>query len=451
MRPAMAAIDREAALERFRRNRSRSGELFSLIPDEAWLDRPIALRNPIGFYEGHLPAFNVLTLWIRAMGERGVDPALEKIFERGIDPEVAPVPGAEPSWPSRARTIDYARRADATVERAILERPVEREDNPLLRGGLALYTMLEHEPMHHETLHYMWRRLPYDRKLPGDGAPAPVPGPPEAPRPRMVRVPPGVATLGAGRDEIAFGWDNEFPRRAVSVPEFEIGEHDVTNAEFLEFVEAGGYRREELWDADGLEWVRSARVSSPPFWVRGDRGWDWLGMFERIPLPPAWPAWVSHAEASAFARWRGARLPSEAEFHRAAFGDPSGRERAFPWGDAPADETRGNFDFRHWEPVAVGSFPQGVSAWGIHDLVGNGWEWTSTVFEGFPGFEPMASYPQYSADFFDGKHYVMKGASPVTARELVRRSFRNWFRPTYPHVYASFRLVRNKAGDGDVR
>ncbi|MEO8430701.1 MAG: SUMF1/EgtB/PvdO family nonheme iron enzyme [Acidobacteriota bacterium] len=441
MRLAVLPIRREEALEWFRRNRRRSAELFSLIPDRAWLDRPIALRNPIGFYEGHLPAFNLLTLWIRALKEPGLDAELEKIFERGIDPDVAPDPGRDAeAWPSRERTVRFAGRADALVELAILERPLERADNPLLWRGQALYTMLEHEPMHHETLHYMWRRLPYDRKLAHDGVPAPVTG--DAPPPeRMVPVPAGSATLGAAPDEIPFGWDNEFPRHAVEVPEFSIGEHDVTNAAFLEFIEAGGYGREDLWSPEGWEWVRSEGVSAPPFWVAGKRGWEWLGMFDRIPLPPAWPAWVSQAEAAAFARWRGARLPSEPEYHRAAFGEPSGRERAFPWGEDPADATRGNFDFRHWEPVPVGSFPAGASAWGIHDLVGNGWEWTSTVFGGFPGFEPMASYPQYSADFFDGKHYVMKGASPVTARELVRRSFRNWFRPTYPHVYAAFRLA----------
>ena len=93
------------------------------------------------------------------------------------------------------------------------------------------------------------------------------------------------------------------------------------------------------------------------------------------------------------------------------------------------------------DPVPVGSFPRGQSAWGVHDLVGNGWEWTGSVFEGFPGFAPLPTYPLYSADFFDGKHWVMKGASPTTAKELVRRSFRNWFRGNYPYVYAKFRLA----------
>jgi formylglycine-generating enzyme required for sulfatase activity len=149
------------------------------------------------------------------------------------------------------------------------------------------------------------------------------------------------------------------------------------------------------------------------------------------------------AEASAFARWRGARLPTEDEFQRAAFGSPDG-EREYPWGgDAPALR-HGVFDFSNWDPEPAGSHPDGASAWGVEDLVGNGWEWTSTAFAPFPGFRAMASYPEYSADFFDGEHVVLKGASPATARELLRPTFRNWFRRRYPYVYAAFRCVTSE-------
>ena len=119
---------------------------------------------------------------------------------------------------------------------------------------------------------------------------------------------------------------------------------------------------------------------------------------------------------------------------------PSGSSRGVT---ARRMRPRGNFGFQHWDPVPVGSYPAGVSAWGVHDLVGNGWEWTSTVFNGFPGFEPMASYPEYSQDFFDDDHLVVKGASPATGCGLVRRSFRNWFRPQYPYMYATFRCARD--------
>jgi formylglycine-generating enzyme required for sulfatase activity len=165
-------------------------------------------------------------------------------------------------------------------------------------------------------------------------------------------------------------------------------------------------------------------------------------MFGRIPLPESWPVYVSLAEAAAFARWRGVRLPTEAEFQRATYGSPSG-EREHPWGDRGADSSLGAFDFCGFDPVPSGSSPAGASAWGVHDLVGNGWEWTETVFAPFPGFRVIPSYPEYSADFFDGQHFVMKGASTATARELLRPTFRNWFRRRYPYMYATFRCARS--------
>jgi formylglycine-generating enzyme required for sulfatase activity len=117
----------------------------------------------------------------------------------------------------------------------------------------------------------------------------------------------------------------------------------------------------------------------------------------------------------------------------------------YPWGDDQPETRYGHFDFAGWDPQPVGRHPAGRSAWGVDDLVGNGWEWTSTVFAPLPGFRPMASYPEYSADFFDGRHYVMRGASSATARTLLRPSFRNWFRPNYPYVYATFRCVSERA------
>jgi ergothioneine biosynthesis protein EgtB len=436
-------IDRAASLEWFRRNRRRSEEIFASVAPDAYYDRPIALRNPICFYEGHLPAFGVNTLLRRGLGEPGVDSRLETLFERGIDPEdESHVPGAAGNgWPAREEIRRYADAADRRIAQAIAQGDIARDANPVLAGGLALFTILEHEPMHQETLAYMWHRLPYDKKVRPPGAPAlDVGGAP--PARTSVRVPAGRATLGAAPGAIPFGWDNEFPARVEEVPAFEIDVHDVTNRDYLEFVEAGGYERRDLWTPEDWAWRLEQNVSCPAFWEQEGARWFWRGMWERVPLPEAWPVYVAHAEASAYARWRERRLPTEAEFQRAAYGTPEGHERRYPWGDEPPDDSRGNFDFRRSDPVPVGSFPRGASAWGVHDLVGNGWEWTSSVFAGFPGFEPMASYPVYSSDFFDGKHFVMKGASPVTARELLRPTFRNWFRGNYPYVYATFRCVK---------
>ena len=438
------AVDRSSVTDWYRRNRQRSRAIFDLIDPAAYYSRPIALRNPIVFYEGHLPAFSIIALLRRGLGGPPVDERFEKLFERGIDPDSAeaavPRSGASTAWPARADVLEFAARADVAMLEA-LGRTALTADRPAMANGQALYTALEHEAMHQETLLYMWHRLPYSQKQkPTDLRYELEP----TARPALggsVRVPAGTATLGANRATAPFGWDNEFDEHQVQVAAFDIDRFNVTNAGFLEFVEAGGYEDPSLWSADHWTWIQSEQVTHPAFWVREQGQWFWRGMFELIPLPPAWPVYVSQAEASAYATWKRRRLPTEAEFHRAAYGTPDGTERVFPWGDGAPDATRGNFDFMSWEPVPVGSRPDGASAWGVHDLVGNGWEWTSTVFGPFEGFAPMATYPEYSADFFDGQHYVMKGGSAATASELLRRSFRNWFRPNYPYVYATFRTA----------
>jgi formylglycine-generating enzyme required for sulfatase activity len=205
----------------------------------------------------------------------------------------------------------------------------------------------------------------------------------------------------------------------------------------------GGYERRNLWSDSGWEWISSQEHSYPSFWIPNGDSWCYRTMFAEISLPLDWPVFVSHDEASAYARWAGKELPSEAEWHRAALGTRGGSERAYPWGaEAPAAR-HGNFDFQRWDAVPAGSFPDGNSDFGVADLVGNGWEWTRTPFAPFPGFQPFSFYPGYSANFFDGKHFVMKGGSPRTAACMLRRSFRNWFQPHYPYVYAAFRCVEH--------
>jgi iron(II)-dependent oxidoreductase len=433
---------RDALIARYRAGRAKSRELFAMVAPEAFYDRPIALRNPIVFYEGHLPAFCVNTLVKLALGRPGVDERLETLFARGIDPEdESAVSDPAGLWPSRDEVQAYVAAADALIEDTLRNGPIDDESRPCLRGGEAVFTILEHETMHQETLLYMLHNLPYQLKQrPDGGQHARVRH--AIDREAMIDIPAGPATIGQRRGA-AFGWDNEFNEHVVNVDAFSVGRYDVTNGEFLDFVDAGGYRRRDLWSDEAWQWITSGSVAHPHFWVaRGYGTYAFRGMFEVQPLDPDAAVYVTHAEAAAFARWRGARLMSEAEFHRAAYGTPDGVERSQPWGDAAPSSMHGNFGLQNWEPVAVGSYPAGASAWGVEDLVGNGWEWTSTEFAPFKGFSPMPSYPQYSADFFDGAHYVMKGASPATGYDLIRRSFRNWFRPAYPYVYATFRLAR---------
>jgi ergothioneine biosynthesis protein EgtB len=377
------------------------------------------------------------------LGHASIDPRLESLFARGIDPSDESAAAARPElrWPSRDAVRAFADAADRQVLDALAQADLERPGDPLLDRGEAVFTILEHEAMHQETLLYMWHRLPFDRKRqPADYRPR-VSG--AIPRQEWIAVPRGRATLGVDRDRVPFGWDNELPSSSAEVDAFAIERHNVTNAAFLEFVEAGGYETERWWQPGDRAWLQQDDVRHPLFWEQQGSEWRWRGMFELVPLPFAWPVYVSQAEASAYARWKGARLPTEAEFQRAAYGSSDGVERRHPWGEAAPEATHGVFDFTSWDPEPAGSHPAGRSAWGVDDLVGNGWEWTSTPFAPFEGFRAMASYPEYSADFFDGEHFVMKGASPATARELIRPSFRNWFRARYPYVYATFRCAKD--------
>jgi hypothetical protein len=200
-------LDREALAAWYVRNRERSEALFDRIRPAAHEARPIALRNPICFYEGHLPAFAVNTLLKRGLGDPALDSEYETLFERGIDPEdEGAVPAAASTWPPRAAIRRYAAAADRAVLDAIARRDIDAADNPVLAGGLAAYTVLEHEPMHQETLRYMWHRLAFDLKVRPAGLTAPWIGTEPPPR-RAVRIPSGAATLGAGPDE-PFAWDN---------------------------------------------------------------------------------------------------------------------------------------------------------------------------------------------------------------------------------------------------
>jgi len=462
----IVTVDRSGLAAWYRKNRARSRALFDLISDAAYYSQPIALRHPIVFYEGHLPGFSFNTLVKKGLGRPSIDAKLEALFARGIDPHEAtaatpPEPGGSQGsggavspalteapaarerrvegWPSRDVVHEFADEADRQVLDALEHGDIEQAGHPLLDRAEAAFTILEHEAMHQETLLYMWHRLPFDQKRIPPGYEPFTDGTRLAAG--WIDVPAGCATLGVARESAPFTWDNERSALSVQVDSFSIERHNVTNERFLEFVDAGGYNNAALWKPEDWEWVQREHVGHPLFWERHDEDWYWRGMFGMIALPMQWPVYVSHAEASAFARWRGARLPSEAEFQRAAFGSPEG-ERAHPWGSAAPAASHGVFDFSSWDPHPVGAHPMGVSAWGVEDLVGNGWEWTSTTFGPFPGFRPMPSYPEYSADFFDGEHFVMKGASTATARELLRPTFRNWFRGRYPYVYATFRCAR---------
>jgi ergothioneine biosynthesis protein EgtB len=410
----------------------RSDLLFDRLVPGALLARPIRLRQPFLFYLGHLPAFAWNHLWRGALGRSAFAPELDSLFERGIDPPDDATETAEDraAWPRVEKVLSYRDR-------------VRRELEPVLEEGAVLEVLpmvLEHELMHHETLLYMLQQLPVDQKRAPDRVPAPARARGRSSEPAF--VPAGPAVLGAPRGS-GFRWDNEHEEHPVFVEAFRVDSLPVTNRAFLAFVEAGGYGERRLWSDDAWRWIERTGRRGPGGWRRGKDGPRVVTLFDERPFAEAedWPAMVAQCEAAAYARWRGARLPTEAELHRAAFGRPDGPPREHPWGDETPRPEHANLGFRQWEPAPVGAFPAGASGFGVHELVGNGWEWTSTVFAPLPGFAPLPRYPGYSADFFDGRHFVMLGASWATDPRLVRRSFRNWFQAHYPYVFSKFRCV----------
>jgi ergothioneine biosynthesis protein EgtB len=422
------------------RARLETDLLFQILKDGALYERPIAERHRIVFYLGHLEAFDWNMIAQHAFGMRSFHPSFDKLFAFGIDPVHGELPhDAADDWPSIQEIVAYNSRVRQSVDH-LLDTAEFSSLNPVLDRGLIFHVAIEHRLMHAETLAYMFNFLPYEFKVP---APVAVRDSHSFVRNRQVEIPNGLATLGLKRAaESPFGWDNEFEEQIVDVPAFSIDAYNVTNRDFLRFINEGGYQQPSLWTPAAWEWISTNSITHPKFWVSRGGRFFFRSMFSEVPQPPDWPVYVSYAEASAYARWVGKELPTEAQYHRAAFGTPDG-ERCYPWGnDAPRAE-HGNFDFRQWTPVPVGSFPRGDSAFGVSDLMGNGWEWTSTVFHPFPGFEPFPFYPGYSADFFGGNHFVLKGASPRTSSVLLRRSFRNWFQPYYPNIYAAFRCVEN--------
>jgi ergothioneine biosynthesis protein EgtB len=441
-------------LERWSDARWRSDALFNLVRENAMYERPIPERHRIIFYLGHLEAFDWNLLNGSVFGLKSVHPEYDRLFAFGIDPVGGGLPTDLPSdWPAVDVVRDYVNNIrnslDTNVEKLILE-PNFRTDD-----GFSLDTLLnvaiEHRLMHIETLSYMLHQLPLDTKVrprAQQAVSANLASPPVAHR--MVSVPAGVVTLGLARDDIDFGWDNEYEAHTGEVPAFEIDQYKVTNRQYLEFMAAGGYETRAFWNDDDWNWKTAGGISHPLFWNKDGDRWLYRAMFDEVPFDEVtdvldWPVYVSQAEASAYARWAGKSLPTEAEWQRAAYGTVDGKARVYPWGNetpnAEFNKEFGNFDFHRWDPVPVNAFPEGQSAFGIHDLLGNGWEWTSTIFGPFPGFRPFPFYRGYSADFFDGKHFVMKGGSARTAACMLRPTFRNWFQPHYQYVYAGFRCV----------
>ena len=401
-------MGRRSLSQELEQARARTDEFFETLSPEAFYERPIPERHRLIFYLGHVEAFdwNQICRW--TLGMSSFHESFDQLFEAGIDPPVGELAQDQPSdWPSIREVQAYNQQIRGTVDRVLDDAPES-----------VIHIAIEHRLMHAETNAYLLHHL--DSRFKSSGKTRlQVAGP--KPEHAMVDIPAGQTILGRDLQE-GFGWDNEFQAHTVQVPAFSMSRYKVTNSQYLQFVQEGG--------------------DPPAMWVRQGDTWLLRTMFETVPLPPHWPVYVTHGQARAYALWAGMALPTEAQFHRAAFGGCGQPDAPFPWGtEAPTGEW-GNFNFAGWDPVPVTSHPRGQSRFGVAQLVGNGWEWTSTPFGPFEGFQPLSTYPGYSSRFFDDDHFVVKGGGPQTAARLLRRSLRNWFRQEYPYAHTGFRCVQ---------
>ncbi len=436
----MAQLQTDEIAHLLHTTRAHTLALFDLAREVDLHESPGFGFRPVIWHLAHIGVFEAYWLLQKLAGEAAPDERYERIFDPISTPREA-----SKELPTRREMEEYL-----TAVRTRVMQQLERADfnaaEPLLRDGYIFQLVLEHERQHQETLAYLLHLLDPAKKLQPQTTSASVLDVPAvvAPARDMVAVPAGACVLGAPWP--VFVYDNELPAHSVHVPAFKIDRLLTTNEEYAQFVAEGGYERREWWSAEGWTWREKENWTCPLYWTRGDeaqaRSWRARTMFEESALAADHPVnGVSWYEAEAYARFAGKRLPTEAEWEKAAAWDAAhARKRMFAWGDDAPAAPRGNFDFRHWGTTPVGRFPIGASAYGCLDMNGNVWEWTSDPFAGYPGFKAYP-YPEYSEVWFDTDHRVLKGGSWATRPSLLRTSFRNFFRRHFRIAFAGIRCA----------
>ena len=419
------SLDERAVRALLGEARERTLALVAPVSEEDMNRVHDPLMSPLVWDLGHIAAFEDLWLGMEVGGLPALRPELLSVYDATETPraERGDIP-----YLRLDEAFDYL--ADVR-ERAL--RVLDKADfDPFIWD-----MVIRHEQQHNET---MLQTL----KLAAPGvfaAPArPLPKrPPFYAAGRKARVDAGPFELGAPPG--GFAYDNERPRHEVDLPAFEIDVTPVTNGAFREFVDAGGYHRPQWWSDEGWLWRAEAGVERPLYWTDDGRE-RWFDSCE--PIDPAAPVMhVSWYEADAYARSRGERLPTEAEWEKAAVYYPgSDLSRRYPWGDEPPTADRANLDQLAFRAASPGAFPAGSSPHGCVAMVGDVWEWTASPFTGYPGFEPYP-YAEYSSIFFGNDYKVLRGGSWATRPRVATTTFRNWDYPIRRQIFCGFRCARD--------
>jgi ergothioneine biosynthesis protein EgtB len=421
--------------------------LFDMVIAEKSLRRqPAPGFRPLLWHWGHIGAFESYWILQRVKGDASLSPHYDLIF----DPIRTPKDDSL-NLPPLAEIDDYLDRVRKAVTDYLFGVRLD-EVNPMLHKGYVFQMVLEHEYQHQETLMYLLQLLEptLKRRLEIENRKGKIiNAEAQAKIGEMVGVAGGAFQMGA--QEYPFAYDNEGPAHTVELDSFRIDRFPVTNGQYAEFVEAGGYRTPSLWSAEGWRWKEENAIELPMYWSASAAAskdspeklrYRVREMFAEGDLQSDHPVTgVSWHEAESFARFVGKRLPTEAEWEKAASWDPlTQRKHRFSWGDELPVAERANFGNLYWGTTPVAAFPEGQSAYGGFDMTGNVWEWTSTVFDGYAGFKAFP-YPEYSELWFDTDHRVLKGGSWATRWPLLRCSFRNFWRPRFRIAFAGFRCA----------
>ncbi len=415
---------------------SRYEQLFELLAcDEAYYHKPIRLRHPLIFYFGHTATFFVNKLLIAGLLEQRIDPGFESMFAVGVD-EMSwdDLDEAHYDWPAVAAVRAYRDQlreaVDAIIARTPLQLPIDWNHR-----WWAILMGIEHERIHLETSSVLIRQQRLEWVRPHPAWPAcRLTG--ELPRESRVEIPPGTVRIGKARDDVWYGWDNEYGEHEAHLPAFQAARHLTSNAQFLAFVEADGYGQDAWWDEEGLSWRQFAHARHPEFWRHEQGRWRLRLLAEEVDMPWDWPVEVNCHEARAWCRWRAAqggelvRLPTEDEWYRLLDVAGVGELAA----DAPA---AANVHLDHWAsscPVTL--FAQGE----LFDIIGNVWQWTETPIYPFDGFAVHPYYDDFTVPTFDGRHNLIKGGSWVSCGNEARHAARYAFRRHF-FQHAGFRYV----------
>ena len=419
----------------------RYESLFNLVPNEdAYVQKADVLRHPILFYYGHTAAFFINKFKLAKIIDTQVNPHLESIFAVGVD-EMSwdDLDEKHYDWPTLKETQIYRNKVYNIVNEVIDTLPLEL---PITEASPWWVIMMgiEHENIHLETSSVLIRQLPIT-SIKKDKAWQECTSYGDSPKNELLLVKEGTVQLGKNKDAKLFGWDNEYGTHKAHIPAFRAAKYLTSNAEYLDFINEGGYSNDAYWCSEGKAWREYTSANYPLFWFKKEGKFYLRTVSEEILLPLSWPVEVNHLEAAAFCKWKSEALgtnitlPTEDEYTRLR--DVNAVPTYLEW--AKKEKTIANINLEGWaSPVPVNQFKQGD----FYDIIGNVWQWSRTPIYPFEGFKVHPIYDDFTVPTYDGKHNIINGGSWISCGNLATQKSRYGFRRHF-YQHAGFRYIES--------